>query len=157
MILNTIMKTERLKLLPDNDNAAALASTVLASTSCGYDDPGNANDRVTGLVESWEFTNGGPWSLVLLRGSGDHRCTEKDIYIQERTCIRNAFPRQRHDVRRGYVTEKICTEVAVPRQQHGVRRGWEMNKSLFCTIIMGNQHLLFTGKKGGEHKQQMIY
>ena len=47
MILITIMKTERLKLPPDNDDAVALASMAV-----GYDDPGNANDSVPGLVES---------------------------------------------------------------------------------------------------------
>ena len=41
------MKTERLKLLPDNDDTMALASTAF-----GYDDPGNANDGVPGLLES---------------------------------------------------------------------------------------------------------
>ena len=41
------MKTERLKLPPDNDDAAALVSTAF-----GYDNPGNANDGVTGLMES---------------------------------------------------------------------------------------------------------
>ena len=41
------MKTERLKLPPDNDNAAALVSTAF-----GYDDPSNADDGVPGLVES---------------------------------------------------------------------------------------------------------
>ena len=47
IIIITIMKKERLKLPPDNNNAAALASTAF-----GYDDPGNANDGVQGLVES---------------------------------------------------------------------------------------------------------
>ena len=41
------MNTERLKLPPDNDDAAALASTAYE-----YDDTGNANDGVPGLVES---------------------------------------------------------------------------------------------------------
>ena len=41
------MKTERLKLPPDNDDAADLASTDF-----GYDDPGNSDDGVPGLVES---------------------------------------------------------------------------------------------------------
>ena len=41
------MKTERLKLPPDNDDAAALFSTDF-----GYDDPGNADDGVPGLVKS---------------------------------------------------------------------------------------------------------
>ena len=41
------MKTERLKLPPDNDDAAALDLTDF-----GYDDPGNAKDGVPGLVES---------------------------------------------------------------------------------------------------------
>ena len=41
------MKKERLKLPPDNDDAAALASTAF-----GCDDPGNADDGVPGLVES---------------------------------------------------------------------------------------------------------
>ena len=41
------MKTERLKLPPDNDDAAALVSVDF-----GYDDPGNADDEVPGLVES---------------------------------------------------------------------------------------------------------
>ena len=41
------MKTERLNLLTDNDDAAALASTAF-----GYDDPGNAEDGVPRLVES---------------------------------------------------------------------------------------------------------
>ena len=41
------MKTERLKLPPDNDDALALATMAF-----GYDDPGNANDGVPGLVES---------------------------------------------------------------------------------------------------------
>ena len=41
------MKTERLKLPPDNDDAAALTSTAF-----GYDDPGNANYGVPGLVGS---------------------------------------------------------------------------------------------------------
>ena len=40
------MKTERLKLPPDNDEAAALASTAF-----GYYDLGNADDGVPGLVE----------------------------------------------------------------------------------------------------------
>ena len=39
------MKTERLKLTPDNDNAAALALTAFR-----YNDPGNANDDVPRLV-----------------------------------------------------------------------------------------------------------
>ena len=47
IILITIMKTERLKLPPDNDNADALASTAF-----GYDDLGNADDGVPRLVES---------------------------------------------------------------------------------------------------------
>ena len=41
------MKTERLKLPPDNDDTAALASTAF-----GYNDPCNAGDGVPGLVES---------------------------------------------------------------------------------------------------------
>ena len=41
------MNTERLKLPLDNDDAAALALTAYE-----YDDPGNANDGVLGLVES---------------------------------------------------------------------------------------------------------
>ena len=41
------MKTERLKLPPYNDDEAALASTAF-----GYDNPGNADDGVPGLVES---------------------------------------------------------------------------------------------------------
>ena len=41
------MKTEQLKLPPDNNDAAALASTAF-----GYEDPGNADDGVPGLVES---------------------------------------------------------------------------------------------------------
>ena len=41
------MNTERLKLPPDNDNAAALASRAF-----GYDDPGSADNGVTRLVES---------------------------------------------------------------------------------------------------------
>ena len=41
------MKTEWLNLPPDNDDVAALASTAF-----GYDNPGNADDGVPGLVES---------------------------------------------------------------------------------------------------------
>ena len=41
------MKTERLKLPPDDDNAAALALTAF-----GYDSPSNADNGVPGLVES---------------------------------------------------------------------------------------------------------
>ena len=41
------MKTERLKLPPNNDDTAALASTAF-----GYEDPGNTYDVVLGLVES---------------------------------------------------------------------------------------------------------
>ena len=40
-------KDGTMKLPPDNNNAAALASTAF-----GYEDPGNANDGVPGLVES---------------------------------------------------------------------------------------------------------
>ena len=40
-------KDGRMKLPPDESNAAALASTVF-----GYDDPSNANTGVPGLTES---------------------------------------------------------------------------------------------------------
>ena len=42
-----MMKTERLKLPPDNDDTEALALTAFR-----YNDPLNANDGVPGLVES---------------------------------------------------------------------------------------------------------
>ena len=42
----TTMKTT-MKLTPDNDNAASLALMAF-----GYDDPGNADEGVPGLVES---------------------------------------------------------------------------------------------------------
>ena len=41
------MKTEVLKLPPDNNGAVALASMAF-----GYDYPGHADDGVPGLVES---------------------------------------------------------------------------------------------------------
>ena len=41
------MKTERLKLPLDNDDAVALALTAF-----GYDEPGNADEGVPILVES---------------------------------------------------------------------------------------------------------
>ena len=41
------MKTERTKLPPDNNDVAALASTAFR-----YDNPGNADNGVPGLVES---------------------------------------------------------------------------------------------------------
>ena len=41
-------------MLPNNDDAAALASTAF-----GYNNPGNPHKGVPGLVESREFTHGG--------------------------------------------------------------------------------------------------
>ena len=41
------MKTERRKLPPDNDDAATLASTAFENN-----DPDNADEGATGLVES---------------------------------------------------------------------------------------------------------
>ena len=118
-----------MKLLSDNDNAAALDST-----SFGKNDPGNANKGVPGLVDSLAFIHGGDTAIasgrsaskdnaVFVTGPVPVSLARGIVYDANASAPTSALDRSSSSkdlttaaAQKGYIEERTCTQNAVPCQ-----------------------------------------